>query len=107
MHILPPRFVKIRRYGIYNATVKRNNNLIFTIEQKQDIQDISLNNKPNHLEKESTLERFERITGIDVTKCPFCKKGKMRIIKNFPLLELQISLLLKQNKLFDYCYYFL
>ena len=34
MHILPKRFVKIRRYGIYNHTVKRNMALHFTSEKK-------------------------------------------------------------------------
>jgi hypothetical protein len=29
MHILPKRFVKIRRYGIYNHTTKRNLDLQF------------------------------------------------------------------------------
>ena len=35
MHILPKRFVKIRRYGIYNHTVKRNMALHFTSEKKK------------------------------------------------------------------------
>jgi hypothetical protein len=34
LHILPRRFVKIRRFGIYNHTVKRNLNLLFVPEEK-------------------------------------------------------------------------
>ena len=37
MHILPGRFVKIRRYGIYNHTVKRNLALQFVPEEKPAI----------------------------------------------------------------------
>ena len=40
MHILPQRFVKIRRYGIYNHTTKRNLDLQFVREEKPDIQSL-------------------------------------------------------------------
>ena len=41
MHILPTRFVKIRRYGIYNHTVKRNLELQFVPEEKPDIETLN------------------------------------------------------------------
>ena len=71
MHILPLRFVKIRRYGIYNSTVKKNLNLKFVPEHKPDIiQEKTIKS----LKNETTQERFLRLTGVDVYKCPFCKK---------------------------------
>jgi hypothetical protein len=38
MHILPQRFVKIRRFGIYNHTTKRNLELQFVPEEKPYIE---------------------------------------------------------------------
>ena len=35
-HILPRRFVKIRRYGIYNHTVKRNRGIKFRVEDESE-----------------------------------------------------------------------
>ncbi len=37
LHILPRRFVKIRRFGIYNHTTKRNLSLQFVPEEKPDM----------------------------------------------------------------------
>ena len=77
MHVLPHRFVKIRYYGIYNSTTKRNLNLQFVPEQKTDIEQVIR-------QKETALERVKRLTGIDVEQCPRCKKGKMRVVKVTP-----------------------
>ena len=76
MHILPKRFVKIRRYGIYNHTTIRNLDLQFI--RKESKVEIALKEIP---EKETAQESLKRLTGIDVYKCPFCKKGKMQVIK--------------------------
>lgn len=81
MHILPYRFVKIRRYGIYNHTVKRNLQLKFVAEQKPDITKLQTE-KPK--KKETTKQRLTRLTGVDVDRCPFCKKGRMHQVKNLP-----------------------
>jgi len=59
MHILPKRFVKIRRYGIYNHMVKRNMALHFTSEKKNS------NPKEKSLLPETKQQRFERLTGVN------------------------------------------
>lgn len=82
MHILPRRFVKIRRYGIYNHTTKRNLSLQFKPEEKTDI--ISAETKPK---KETVQERLKRLTGFDIYQCPACKKGKMHIIRELPRIR--------------------
>jgi len=82
MHILPRRFVKIRRYGIYNHTTKRNLELQFKPEEKADI--ISAEMKPK---KETAQERLYRLTGFDVYQCPKCKKGKMYRIRELPRIR--------------------
>jgi hypothetical protein len=83
MRILPMRYVKIRRYGIYNPTVKRNLQLIFVPQEKPDI-DVFINKKQA---PESNQERFKRLTGIDIFRCPVCKKGKMIILRELPRIR--------------------
>jgi len=81
LHILPFRFVKIRRYGIYNPTVKRNLKLVFVPQEKPDC---SLQDAAKPKEKETTQQRLLRLTGIDVYQCPFCEKGRMHPVKELP-----------------------
>jgi len=82
LHVLPKRFVKIRRYGIYNATTIRNLDLNFASEQKPDIEQLQ---KPR--EKETTLDKIKRLTGIDIGLCPYCKKGKMHKVREIPRIR--------------------
>ena len=81
-HILPHRFVKIRRYGIYNKTTIRNMELKFVPENKIETlihKEISKN--------ETAQERLKRLTGFDVYKCPYCKKGTMHVIREIPRIR--------------------
>jgi hypothetical protein len=82
LHILPKRFVKIRRYGIYNHTVKRNMDLRFTPGEKS-------NNKPKEKSQvtETNLQRFERLTGVNLCLCPGCKTGKMITLRELPRIR--------------------
>jgi hypothetical protein len=83
MHILPGRFVKIRRYGIYNPTFIHNHELQFVPEEKPDIQTILKKQKG----PETSLERLERLTGINPCLCPACKTGHMRIVRELPRIR--------------------
>ena len=83
MHILPSRFVKIRRYGIYNHTVIRNLNLQFALEQKPDIDSLIEKKTP----EETTLQRFERLTGVNPCQCPVCKSGRMATVRKLPRIR--------------------
>jgi len=83
MHILPQQFVKIRRYGIYNHTVKRNLLLQFVPEEKPDIDSFVKKRR----QPETNQERFKRLTGVDVCLCPVCKKGRMVRIKELPKIR--------------------
>jgi len=80
MHILPKRFVRIRRFGIYNPTTKRNLDLQFEPEQKPDVEQLT---KP----KESSAERIKRLTGFDIGLCPSCKKGRLYVIRETPRIR--------------------
>jgi hypothetical protein len=71
-HILPHRFVKIRRYGIYSSrarALKHKNNPKMEINLKV---------------VETTQQRIKRLTGFDVYQCPFCKQGMMHVVEEMP-----------------------
>ena len=80
MHILPSRFVKIRRHGMYNPTYIRNHKLQFVPEEKPDIQAIIKKQKV----PETKLERITRLTGFNPCLCPECKSEHMVRIKKLP-----------------------
>jgi len=83
MHILPKRFVKIRRYGIYNHTVKRKLALQFASKVNSDIDAIIKQKLPS----ETRLERFARLTGFNPCICPVCKSGLMVRVKELPRIR--------------------
>jgi len=80
LHILPSRFVKIRCYGIYNHTAKRNLGLQFVPEEKPDIDTLIKHEGP----PETVLQRFERLTGVNPCQCPVCKTGRMVAVRELP-----------------------
>jgi hypothetical protein len=61
LHILPRGFVKIRYYGIYSSRFRAT-----VLKDK-----IQTSIKP----PETEADRIIRLTGIDVLRCPRCKKG--------------------------------
>jgi hypothetical protein len=75
LHILPHRFVKIRRYGIYSSRYR-------SLRQKQDPKMV-VDLKP----KESMPERLLRLTGVDLYRCPVCKQGTMCRIEELPRIR--------------------
>ena len=83
MHILPKRFVKIRRFGIYNHTTKRNLDLQFVPQKKPDIDEIVKSQQP----PETNLQRFTRLTGVNPCLCPVCKTGRMFAIRELPRIR--------------------
>lgn len=83
MHVMPKRFVRVRSYGIYNHTTKRNLGLQFVPEEKPVIEQQA----EKTIEQESTAEQIKRLTGFDVGLCPFCKKGRMHIVQEIPRIR--------------------
>ena len=82
LHVLPGRFVKIRRYGIYNATTKRNLQLQFVPGPKPDILE-----QQNTKEKETAQQLLKRLTGFDAHQCRICNEGTMQVIKGLPRIR--------------------
>ena len=70
-HILPKGFVRIRRYGIYNPTVKRN-------------QDLEFVNELSAFEQAFEERQKAEVSHNNVPICPYCKKGKMVVIRVIP-----------------------
>jgi hypothetical protein len=92
MHILPKRFVKIRRYGIYNHTSKRKLQLRFAPKEKPNIDTLIKHKQP----PETNQQRFERLTGVNTCQCPVCKTGRMMPVKELPRIRSPIWFLQKQ-----------
>ncbi len=79
-HILPKRFVRIRRFGIYHHTTKRNLELQFVPDEKPS-------NKKLEESNETKLERIRRLTGFDISLCPCCRQGYMHVKKEMPRIR--------------------
>jgi hypothetical protein len=72
LHILPRRFVKIRRYGIYSSRARA---LKMKANPKMVI---------NQRKGETVQQRIQRLTGFDLYQCPFCKQGFMHTLEEVP-----------------------
>lgn len=75
-HILPKKFVKIRRYGVYSSRHKAITSKLMPKTIESLIRD-----------NETLLERFLRVTGLDFTLCPVCKTGKLHRIAELPKIR--------------------
>jgi len=87
-HVMPKGFVRIRRYGIYHHTTKRNLDLsFFSLAQQtsQKLEDIA----------ETKHEKIKRITGFDPESCPCCKNGKLVIVYTQPRIRSPVQNLMK------------
>jgi hypothetical protein len=77
LHSLPLGFMRIRHYGFLSNRQKSENIqqirafLGQSVESDKDI-------------GKSIEEMMFKLTGTDITLCPCCKKGKMRIVAELP-----------------------
>lgn len=76
LHVLPSGFMRIRYYGLLANSVKRKwialCRTLLIAERKTD----DYPTDPDQIH-ESWQELLLRLTGIDVTRCPECKKGRL------------------------------
>jgi hypothetical protein len=84
LHVLPKGFFKIRYFGFLSHTNKKND---IPLIRKLIDPDATLPEKI----KESISEMMLRLTGIDISCCPKCKKGKMIRIRKLPKKDLNSS----------------
>lgn len=78
LHVLPEGFMKIRYFGFLSSKHKGQAipliiSLIGSTAEIPEKQD------------ENIIEMILRLTGEDITCCPECKKGKMRVVKKLPV----------------------
>lgn len=71
LHVLPDRFVKIRHYGLLGNRCRKE-------KLAACRRFLACTPKEDEKTKETWQEALFRFTGIDITKCPVCKEGKMR-----------------------------
>ncbi len=84
LHVLPKALIKIRYFGFLAHTNKKKD---IPLIRKLIDPDATLPEKID----ESISEMMLRLTGIDITCCPVCKKGKMIRIRKLPNYYLNSS----------------
>ena len=77
LHVLPMGFMKIRYFGFLSH---KNKKQAIALIRKLIDPDAKLPEKI----VETIMEMMLRLTGKDITCCPKCGKGKMKIIKKLP-----------------------
>ena len=83
LHVLPDRFVKIRYFGFL---AHRNKKRCIALIRKL----IDPEAMPIAKIEETAVEMMMRLTGIDITCCPHCKKGKM--MATIPLAKITATI---------------
>ena len=76
LHSLPKRFVRIRHYG-FLANRNRSANLN-TIRRLMGLSD------PPEKQSACVEEMMRQLTGVDITVCPCCRKGRMQLLFEIP-----------------------
>jgi hypothetical protein len=81
LHVLPPRFVRIRHYGLWAAR-----NVTTKLATARRL----LGGDPPTLavpgEPRPAWERFFEHTGVDVCACPHCKTGRLQRVRAIPAI---------------------
>lgn len=80
LHILPKKFVKIRRFGVYSS---RHKALVIKLRPKTAETIIR--------QKEDYLDRLFRVIGFDFTICPVCKHGKLVRFNELPRVRSPVN----------------
>ena len=73
LHTLPKRFMRIRHFGFLSNRHKTDN-------IKKIRKFLGRSAEGDKIIKQSIEEMMFKLTGIDITLCPRCKKGKMRAV---------------------------
>jgi len=76
LHALPKKFMRIRHCGFLANRCKKGNLLKYR-------KILGQNNIPEKSNK-SVEELMLELTGLDISKCPFCKKGKLNKMLKIP-----------------------
>lgn len=80
-HVMPVGYVRIRRFGIYHHTTKRNLELQF-VDEKPDIDQMI-----QAVKKKERTETTHSGLAVDTPLCRHCKKGRMIITRHLPRIR--------------------
>ncbi len=84
LHVLPKGFMKIRYFG-FLANVKKKEYIPIIRQLIEPMAELP------EKTKETVQQTMLRVTGIDITCCPQCQKGKMIKVKELPKLDWDTS----------------
>jgi hypothetical protein len=92
---VPDGFMRIRHFGFLANRWKKQN-----LSRCREL--LGLSPQLPEPSKKSNQELMLELTGIDVNKCPCCKKGTMRIISELTKLsDVPFNVLLNQPQIQD------
>jgi len=77
LHALPIRFMRIRHFGFLSNRQKSEN-----IKRIRTF--LGQSAEPHKDSEKSIEDMMLKLTGIDISACPRCKKGKMRVVGELP-----------------------
>jgi hypothetical protein len=81
LHVLPPRFVKIRHYGLMapcNAKTKLEKaRALLSLQAPRAIDEPKGQKLDTPSETKTWQEMLQALTGLDLTTCPNCGQGKL------------------------------
>jgi hypothetical protein len=73
LHVLPQGFVRIRHYGLLANRSRRPR-----IARCREL--LAATAPPTAPAEESASEKVLRLTGVDLTRCPICRAGRMQVV---------------------------
>ncbi len=80
LHVLPEGFMRIRHFGfLANRTKKQ------ALSRCREL--LGLNPALPEIPNKSTQDLMRELTGADLSRCPRCKQGTMRIVADLPKLS--------------------
>nr|WP_232364302.1 transposase [Desulforapulum autotrophicum] len=92
LHVLPKGFKKIRHFGFLSPRYKAQNILLISQLAQNGTEDKA---DPS-LDEESLEEMMQRLTGVNIRKCPKCGKG--RLVRLYELLPEYVDYILPSRK---------
>src|SRR3972149_7202973 len=80
LHVPPDGFMRIRHFGFLANRTKKHN-----LSPCQEL--LGLNPALPEVPKKSPQDLMLELTGIDLSRCPSCKQGTMRIVAELPRIS--------------------
>ena len=80
LHVLPEGFMRIRHFGFLSNRAKKH-----ALPQCRKL--LGLNPALPDIPKKSPHELMLELTGVDLSRCPSCRQGTMRIVAELPKIS--------------------